>query len=339
MDRKKIQLVIGLMISLGCLWLAVRNVPFSDLKTIFVDANYLWLVPAFFAQLLSVVARSMRWIVLLETPKRWQSSFWAQGIGFLFTNIFPFRLGEVARVFVMAGQCQLPVMKVAGTAIVERILDVATMVLILIFILPWMQVPAYVIRSGQSFGIIIILAILTIIILARYYDFSVKIIAKICSLSPRIPYVQIIKFWRELVNGLIPLLKLEIGFKAVGWSFISWFFSALVFLCVVLSFQPDGRLLEALFMMVAISLAVAVPSSPGFIGVYQYIGQQALVIPFGLKYSDSRALAITITAHLIYYLITTLIGVIGIVRLGQSFSTLSRLFMRGHNTTTISGEN
>jgi uncharacterized membrane protein YbhN (UPF0104 family) len=78
-------------------------------------------------------------------------------------------------------------------------------------------------------------------------------------------------------------------------------------------------------MMVALSFALAVPSSPGFVGIFQLIGQQALVLPFGAKYDASSALAITLTAHLIYYVLTTTLGVIGLWRLGESFMNLGRV--------------
>lgn len=72
-------------------------------------------------------------------------------------------------------------------------------------------------------------------------------------------------------------------------------------------------------MVVTLSLAVTVPSSPSFVGVFQLVGQQALVLPFGAKYDVATALAITLLAHLTYYLITTVLGIIGLWKLGGSF--------------------
>ncbi len=89
-------------------------------------------------------------------------------------------------------------------------------------------------------------------------------------------------------------------------------------------------------MMVSLSLAVAVPSSPGFIGVFQFVGQQALVIPFGVKYSPGAALAITVVAYLVYYVLSTLLGAVGLFRLGQSFSGLRQL-VAGERHQDISG--
>jgi hypothetical protein len=90
--------------------------------------------------------------------------------------------------------------------------------------------------------------------------------------------------------------------------------------CTLHAFQPLARWVEAAFMIVALALAVSVPSGPGFIGVYQWVGQQALVLPFGAKYDAANALAITMTAYLIYYLCTTALGVLGLWWFGQSFT-------------------
>ena len=79
-------------------------------------------------------------------------AFWAQGVGYLFTNVLPLRMGEPARVLVMAQRCRMPIMQVATTAVVERLLDTATIVLALIAVLPWMQVPVLVMRVGLACG-------------------------------------------------------------------------------------------------------------------------------------------------------------------------------------------
>jgi uncharacterized membrane protein YbhN (UPF0104 family) len=114
-----------------------------------------------------------------------------------------------------------------------------------------------------------------------------------------------------------------VAIKAVSKSVASGSLSALVFWCVIRVFQPDGLVIEAVFMMVALALAVTVPSSPGFIGIFQFTGQQALVLPFGAKYNSSSALAITLSAHLVYYLLTTVIGLVAIWMTGTSFSKLT----------------
>src|SRR5919197_5666398 len=122
----------GCALSLLCLWLAARSVPFIDLGHSLAGARYIWLLPVIALQMSAIVARAWRWVVLLDKEGQLGNSLWAQGVGFLFTNIFPLRLGEPARVLVMSERCKLPVMQVGASAIVERLLDVGTNVLVLI---------------------------------------------------------------------------------------------------------------------------------------------------------------------------------------------------------------
>ena len=330
--RNRINVFVGLIITVFCVWLAFYKVPFTDLTHVISGGYYYWLIPAVTAQLLAILARSQRWAVLLGRQHILETSIWSQGIGYLFTNLLPFRLGEVARVLVMSERIKMPFVQVAGTAIVERLLDVGTMILALVLILPWMQVPGEIVKSGEIFGMLVLLGILVIILLARFKEASFVLVDRVCVVFSFLPKTMILARWAELNEGLTPLLHGFIAFKVIALSILSWLFSGAVFFCAIQMFQPTGFFLEAVFMMVSLSFAVIVPSSPGFIGIFQFIGQQALVIPFGLKYSVSSALAIALIAHLVYYILSTLLGIIGVWRIGQSFTNLMRLAARKNTT-------
>lgn len=56
------------------------------------------------------------------------------------------------------------------------------------------------------------------------------------------------------------------------------------------------------------------------------------VISGGEKYSVSSALAITLIAHIVYYILSTLLGIIGLWRIGQSFAGLMGLVARKNAT-------
>ena len=114
-----INLFFGLTITALCLWLAFRKVPFTELTHVLSSGYYYWLIPAVVAQFLAIPVRSQRCDLLLDLKDWLADSFWAQGVGYLFTNLFPFRLSKIARVLVMTEKCKLPVAEVAGSAIVE----------------------------------------------------------------------------------------------------------------------------------------------------------------------------------------------------------------------------
>jgi hypothetical protein len=129
------------------------------MTSVISGGNYYWLIPAAVAQLIAILMRSQRWAVLLDRKYELEASVWSQGIGYLFTNLFPFRLGEVARVLVMSERCKMPIVQVAGTAIVERLLDVGTMIF------------ALVIPFGEKYSVSSALA-LTLIAHIVYYILS-----------------------------------------------------------------------------------------------------------------------------------------------------------------------
>jgi uncharacterized protein (TIRG00374 family) len=315
---------LGIGLSLICLWLAVRSVSFAELKESLKSARYVWLLPAVAATLLSVLTRAWRWVLLLDKREHLVDSFWAQGLGYLFTNIFPLRLGEPARVLAMSRRCRLPVMQVAASAIVERLLDAATNVLILSALLPWLEVPVLVSQAGLFLAVVTLTGVVVLLLLVRFGQYSEILLRSIFRRLPLFPVEKLIARWKELVTGFVPLTHWRIALQVSLWSLITWTLVIATSWCVLRAFQPDARVVEAAFMMVTLSFAVAVPSSPGFVGIFQFAGQQALILPFGAKYDATSAFAITLTAHMVYYIPTTLLGLIGLWRLGESFFNLGR---------------
>jgi glycosyltransferase 2 family protein len=330
---------VGCSASLLCLWLAFRKTPLGELTHTIAGAHPSFLLVAVLAQLLGVLTRAWRWVILLRVEARLTNSFWAQCVGFLFTNILPLRLGEPARVLVMSDRCGLPVMQVTASAIIERLLDIATNVLVLILVLPWMQVPTLMNRAGILFGVLVFIGLGTLLLMVRFGRHSERLLQSICARLPLLPAEKVAARWRELLQGFVPLTHWRTALWASGWSLVTWGFSICVYWSVLRAFRPDCHVVEAAFMMVALSFAVAVPSSPGFVGVFQFVGQQALVMLFGAKYDAASALAITLTAHLTYYIFTTALGVVGLWRLGESFMSLGRvLSMRQPARKTPLGE-
>ena len=314
---------LGLGVSVVCLWLAFRQVPFSALGAALSQADYWWLIPAIGVHLLAIWARAARWETLLRARGILADAFWAQSVGFLFTNAFPLRMGEPARVVALAGRARLPLMRVAASAIVERMLDVGTVLALLVLALPWMDVPPVVLRAGLVFAGVLIAGALGLALLVRMQDRTEAVLRRLIK-RLRLPVDGLMGRWREIVDGLRPLGHSATALRSLGWSVLVWALYVGFYWCVLRAFRPDPTPVEATFMVVALALAISVPSSPGFIGVYQLAGQQALSLPFGARYDPSTALAVTLVSHLVYYLVTSVLGAVGLARTGASFAELGR---------------
>ncbi len=313
---------LGMAISGLCLWLALKDVPLQTLKGALTQADYLWLAPAVALQLLAVLARAFRWQAILARRGILRETYWGHSLGFLFTNLLPFRIGDPARALVVAERTGIPFLQVGGSVLVERVIDVATVLLALVLLLPWMQVPPLVRQAGTLFALLVTLALGGLWLMVRFRAAATAWLRRLLGRLPRLPGEKLLGWLDQLLDGFAPLISPSVALRVALWSVLSWALSIGIYWCVLHAFQPEATWVEAGFMVVSLSLALTVPSSPGFIGVFQYVGQQALVLPFGGKYDAGTALAATLTAHLVYYLITTALGVAALWRFGESFSGL-----------------
>jgi uncharacterized membrane protein YbhN (UPF0104 family) len=186
------------------------------------------------------------------------------------------------------------------------------------------NVPELVTQAGVTFGIVVLAAMIGLVIVVRMRSLSQRILDWFLARLRFLPAKVIRARWGELVEGLAPLIQLKSGLSVIFWTLAAWFCSISIYMFSMLAFKPDARPVEAVFIIVALALAITIPSSPGFIGVFQYVGQQALVLPFAGRYSESQALAITMTSYLIYYVFTTGLGVIALWKVGESFGSLWR---------------
>ncbi len=327
---KSARTVIGVLISLLCLWLAVRHVPISDLRSVLAEARYSWLALALFTQFLSVLSRAQLWVALLDNEPRFIDAFWSESIGYLFTNILPLRMGDPARVLVMSQRSGLSLARVAGSAVVERVFDVFTILLALVAVFPFMSVPGRVEEAGVVFALLVFGALAAMFFFITFTSRTERMIRYFCTRIPRLPVERVLELWREMLLGLSLLSNRRIALKSLCWEIITWGLNACTYYCTMRGFQSNAGIVEAVFMLVVLCLAVSIPSSPGFVGVFQWAGQQALVLPFAGKYDLSTALAITLTAHAIYYIMTSSLGVAGLFRQNISFANLrKRLACRG----------
>ena len=220
---------LGCTISLLCLWFAFRKVPLAEVVQAVAGADPLFLLAALILQAVAVVSRAPRWLVLLDKRSGFANSFWAQSVGFLFTNVFPFRLGEPARVLVMSDRCRLPVMQVTASAIVERLLDVAANVIVLILVLPWIQMPALMKQAGMVSGVLVLTGLGILFVVVHFGPQSERLLQSVCARLPLLPAEKVLARWRELIVGFLPWTRWRTALRAGGWSLVTWALSLACF--------------------------------------------------------------------------------------------------------------
>ena len=118
------------------LWLALAGQDIEEMKIQIQEADYSWVAFSIILGLLSHLSRAIRWnmlIVPLGYKPKLYNTFFAVMIGY-FANLAIPRLGEVTKCGVLKKYENIPVNRLIGTMIVERSVDLITLILILVLV-------------------------------------------------------------------------------------------------------------------------------------------------------------------------------------------------------------
>ncbi|MGE3910491.1 MAG: lysylphosphatidylglycerol synthase transmembrane domain-containing protein [Chloroflexota bacterium] len=313
---------LGLVVSAVCLWLAIRNAPITEVVDSLGHINVGWVLASAATIVVSLWARGCRWRVLLGERGTRMEYFWAQSIGSLLTNIFPLRAGEAGRVVIVSRRIGIPLVQVGASLVLERALDLAVILSLLATLLLLMDVPWQVTATGLALGAALAVAWLGVIVLLLAGQRLTGLVTLIADRLPGRFRQLALDTWDHVLSALDPLRDVRVVAQVVLWSAVVWIMGIAGFWAAIEAVTPGAGLLEPAFALVAVAVGVALPSSPGFIGVFHLIGQQALAQPFPDRYTVTQAFTITMLNHAAYYLTSTLLGAVGLARLGISLSAV-----------------
>ncbi len=325
--------LIGLLVSAVLLYLAFRKVDARLLAESLARAEYIWLVPAFFLMLISIVFRALRWKYLIRpiTEAEFFHLFSASAIGLMANNLLPARLGEIARAWVIGEKAGISKTASFATIVVERIFDGFTVIFFLVVVLLFgeLDFPAPMRKVVYAAVVFYILALVFLAML-RFKRDKVFAIAKV--LTARLPAgaaAKITNLLGSFVEGLA-VLKRPRDIAAAGLlSFLVWIPNIIVMHLMIRSFGVDIPVLASITVFIIVTFGIMIPSAPGFVGTVQY----CFVIGLGLfGVAESEALSISIVYHAGVFIPITAAGLFCLAREGMSFSGLKALVKEGEIT-------
>ena len=133
---------LGIAVSAFFLLWALQGLDLQQVAAYLQQGQYLWLIPSVAVYFLAVLVRTWRWDYLLRPLQRipLRRLFPVVVIGYMGNNIFPFRIGELLRAYVLKRNEEVNISSSLATIVVERIFDGLTMLLFVFIALP--TVPA-----------------------------------------------------------------------------------------------------------------------------------------------------------------------------------------------------
>jgi uncharacterized protein (TIRG00374 family) len=345
-----VSLLSGVTVSAVALYFAFKNVPFHALIDYLTSINYFWIIPAVSISLAGFVLRAIRWQVILEAAQKvgfWEA-FHPMMIGFMLNCILPGRVGEMARPGILQKRDHLPFSTGLATVAAERLFDMIVLVLLFTAVLATVQIdPALDMTFGKYHlnkktletiggGMLKLCIILIFGIITVSLDKTRRIINRaIMGLPSLIFFIgpddkkKIRKGICTRLTGIVEnfasgfalvknLKKISICFclSLVIWGLQAFSFYIMTFGCpgINLSFP------ETAAVMIIVSFFIALPSAPGFWGLWEAGGVFALSL-FGVFLKE--AAGFTLVNHAIQILPVILIGLVSAVITGMNIWQVS----------------
>jgi uncharacterized protein (TIRG00374 family) len=214
----------------------------------------------------------------------------------------------------------LQFLQVLSTIVIERSLDVAMAAGLLLGSLPFVVGASWSLQAGIFAISLVFIGLVILYLIAGHRDRAIYRFEKLTRRWPRLLSVGSKQLDAFLI-GLAALTDAKRFLRAVGLMALNWMISVAQYYLLILAYFPDAKLLWAAFSLGVIALGIAIPSSPGAVGVMELSMVGALSL-FGLD--PSVSLAAAITAHLANYLTTGVLGAYALFRDGLSLSGLYR---------------
>lgn len=308
MKRKVLQYGIGLVVTGVALWLTLRGLEWGELRESFARIDYFWVVLAVVNSVLTVYILGFRWRLLLREKKEIPLGYLFQlNIISQYVNIIvPGRFGELAKAWLPAKRYEMSGSYVLGTVLIERMFEFFAWVIL------WVTVPMFIAFRGKlkgysatliACGVIIVLIILVVLkreMVRRWILFFARIL-------PAKLRQRVVNF---LDRGMEPFAQLKSKRTILMLSLYTGVIILLSSLSNYLLFKAFGLdlpFLAALIVLLMIWFGHVPPSTPGRIGIFEYVVIAGLSI-YGISHNEAFSYGVML--HLVSYLPKLILGFI-----------------------------
>jgi len=324
---QRIQFWLGILISLLCIIAILVIIKPGDIWGVIRRANVFYLLLAFLGLLVFLIFRAIRWRFMLNSGMnkpggiRYMSVFHVQNVGYLVTNILPFRLGDIARAVLIGNIPPGTVGQGLSTVLVERVLDMLFIVVLFPFTLASaVNLPGEWRTAVLAAGILSLIATAVFIAAANFPDVSLRITAWFCDRIPFLETERWIKIVKDLLQGLDTLTRWKDAVILLLLSILVWIPLILGYYIGINALDLNATISEAAFVVCIAAFSLAAPSSPGGLGVQE--AAIAFAMSGVLDFPADAAVSFALVYRALYYILTGILGIIGITRLGETFGSI-----------------
>jgi len=260
--------------------------------------------------------RSFRWRILLnaEGQVAVRTAFWATAAGYFGNNFLPARAGELVRTYMISSRSGLETAYVLATALSERVADAVTLVVISALVLLTLpQPPGWLAAAAKPFAILGLVGALIIAVLPRLESLARTVLERLpLPLGLRARLMGVMEHGLRGIRAFHDARRL-LAFLAL--TLVIWSMDTLFTIIGAAALGLSIPVPVAFLLIAALGLGSALPSTPGYVGIYQFVAVTVLV-PFGFSRSD--AIAYILVAQALAYVVIGFWGSLGFLQYRRS---------------------
>jgi len=320
--------IFGVAVSALALVLVIRWTGWRALLTELEQVDWRFVVLSALVYLISMSARALSWRSIMSDQFTFFQTMGALNEGYLLNNLLPWRMGEIGRAILLGRKGRTSILGVLSTIVVERTYDMLLTVILLTVMLPVAAGLPNLERQAAVAAAVLVLAVVALLI-GVFRPNWVRFILKRMPGEPE----RWLGFWAQFEQGLRVLRDPRTLIVSAIWMVISWSLAGFQYWLMLQAVIPEARLLWAFLMLALTLLGVAVPSSPGYIGVFEAAGVLALSV-FGV--GRGEALAATLLLHAMVLMLASGLGAVALALEGE---TLHGLYLHVRNWLADGREN
>jgi len=312
MNRKKlVRLLLGFAVTLFFVYLISRQIRAEDFIAAARSAQPGGVLLALLAFVAGFACRTARWHAMLRTDNpelRWTRSCGPFVASFAVNNLLPLRAGDLLRIVGFNRRIGVAAGPVAASMFVERLLDLMMLLAMLGLALSLFDLQLNQLARISSSGLLLLAAGILLVLAAP--QLVAGLVQLVFGGMAKVAPGLVARLRPPVEQALSTLLRLSSGttlLRLLAWSVTAWFFEGLMFWLAARALPAIDMAHAGWLAFPIATLSTLVPSTPGYVGTFDYFASQAMQI---LGNTPNASAVYAIVVHLLLWLPPTLVGAI-----------------------------
>ncbi len=270
----RLQIWLGAVVAAATIYLAARSVDFDQLVQVLRTARLPFVAIALITATGTNVLKALRWRALFHgrrVPLNLAQLSSLIVIGQAVNFYIPARVGELGRAYLTGEEAGISKLYALGTIAAEKLIDIIVLALLIAAMLPFLALPEWLAgRVGPLFLTALAVVVGLVVLIGGRRG-----LMRLAGWGLR----WLPSAWRERwlerigvgLDGLSALGSPRAAVAVWGWTAVFWSVAAFTNYIMLRAFDLPSSPLIAFFLLAVLQAGVAVPSTPGKIGVFHYL--------------------------------------------------------------------